>query len=647
MLGMLDIYPWEKSFPPENPGRFCCYGGHFRKKKAMILAALYDVRWVLLWVEFVVHSHCPQRKTGAMSIHVPKNEGKVIPKTNKTKAPGVPRLSGTHIKSLSSQFDPNIAGDDLEESFIPDCGVEIIPRSRRPLKEYGDDSFESEENALPKKDTVVKQLPSQSAIHRTLTKNDTTNKENVGNDGEKEKKTPFLERQTGAKHDLLSKGRQFLLEQQKRRKLEATKPPIKDVAWKELLSRLKECNNNEERLAILEKENPTCLFSSAQLDHMIDKKDQDNVKARLGIVLLIAPRLTDPQTKASQFICLFRNGVDKERVAAAFTARTQLVTANAPLLRRMVEYEKMTKAVKLKELNDEALELANKPLPPGLSHHVMPPSTRPVRTNEIYVNPDDDDEDDEDNEHNHNNNHQGHTQPRSNVSSPTDNRSTPSVGVPSSSSKTRITSPVGRKSSPKTAVISTPKQSTIGTGIGSSHTSRTINQTSPVLLSTVDPEDGLGPIGQEMLLDGTDDHDETTGGAIDDTGENSQSVGMADLPHDVMEQVGDGEEGMIGERMRGDGGEGGEGLIAGSRGGVDIMPGGVQGGVQGEGLPNPSTSSRRERIEHIHERIRTSVSSRLHASLGTPIHTILPRNNKRPSLCFFAYDPLIDDPFAP
>ena len=539
-----------------------------------------------------------------VSSHMPKTEVEK-PKTMKAKAPaaGVPRLSGSHIKTLSSQFD--IAGDDLEESFIPDCGVEIIPRLRRTPKEYGVDSFEG--NTLPKNETVVKLLPShhQSTVHRPITKGGTMNKENVDNDGEK--KTPFLERQSGAKHDLLSKGRQFLLEQQKRQRLEATKPPIKDVAWKELLARLKECNNNEERLSLLEKENPTsCLFSSAQLDHMIDKKDQDNVKARLGIVLLIAPRLTDPQTKASQFICLFRNSIDKERVAAAFTARTQLVTANAPLLRRMVEHEKMTKAVKLKELNDEALELANKPLPPGLSRHLMAPWSRPIRTNEIYVNPDDDENDDDD-EHNHNSSYRSRTQPHS-VSSPTDHRSSPAAGAPSSSSKARITSPLGRKSSPgvkgispKTAVNSTPKQNNVDAG--RSHTYATSNRTSPVLSSTtVDQDERLGPIGQEMLLDGTtDDPDEIIGGGTDDMGDHSQGAGMDDLHDEVTERAGDDEE--KGEKM-----------IVGDIDGGDL----VRGGVHGFDPLNP-TSTRRERIEHIHERIRTSVSSRLHASLGTSI----------------------------
>ena len=546
-------------------------------------------------------------------------EGK--PKTVKPKAPGVPRLSGSHIKTLHSHFDPTIAGDDLEESFIPDCGVEIIPRLRRTAKEYDDDSFENEEKALPKKETVAIKLPPttpSSTVHRP-TKVDTMNKENVDNDG---KKTPFLERQSGAKHDLLSKGRQYLLEQQKRHRLEATKPPIKEVAWKELLSRLKECNNNEERLSILEKENPTCLFSSAQLDHMIDKKDQDHVKARLGIVLLIAPRLTDPQTKASQFICLFRNSIDKERVAAAFTARTQLVTANAPLLRRMVQHEKKMKAVKLKELNDEALELANKPLPPGLSRHlIVPSSSKPMRTNEIYVNPDDEEgEDNDDVERNHNTGNRGHSQPHS-TSSPTDKGSSTAVGIPSSSSKSKIVSPVGRKSSPAVkgiiAVTSTPNKSTVGSGSSQLYT--TNHRTSPVLSSPVDQEERLGPIGQEMLLDNdTEDHDEIVEGAVVDMNEDAQDAG-ADILHDEnMERVGDEEEGeeMIGREMEG----------------VDIIEGGLE-GVVGVGSTLP-TSTRRERIEHIHERIRTSVSSRLHASLGTPINMNGPSPSNLPQFIY-------------
>ena len=106
---------------------------------------------------------------------------------------------------------------------------------------------------------------------------------------------------------------------------------ISEGAWNSLLARLKACEKNEDRLAILEKEKGPFLFTSLQLMVMIDITL--SVKTRLAFIEKLGPRLTDPKSKASQFVGLFRYSEEKERVEGILKSRTQVVMSNTSLYR--------------------------------------------------------------------------------------------------------------------------------------------------------------------------------------------------------------------------------------------------------------------------------------------------------------------------
>ena len=101
---------------------------------------------------------------------------------------------------------------------------------------------------------------------------------------------------------------------------------ISEIQWNGLLDRLKACENNDDRLAILDREKVPFLFSSAQLMTMLDITL--SVKTRLTMITQIGPRLTDPKAKSSQLIALFRYSEEKERVEAVLKARTKVVMAS-------------------------------------------------------------------------------------------------------------------------------------------------------------------------------------------------------------------------------------------------------------------------------------------------------------------------------
>ena len=101
---------------------------------------------------------------------------------------------------------------------------------------------------------------------------------------------------------------------------------ISEIQWKSLLDRLKACENNDDRLAILDREKLPFLFSSAQLMIMLDITL--SVKTRLAMITQIGPRLTDPKAKSSQLIALFRYSEEKERVEGVLKARTKVVMAS-------------------------------------------------------------------------------------------------------------------------------------------------------------------------------------------------------------------------------------------------------------------------------------------------------------------------------
>ena len=101
---------------------------------------------------------------------------------------------------------------------------------------------------------------------------------------------------------------------------------ISEIQWKTLLDRLKSCENNDDRLAMLDREKLPFLFSSAQLMTMLDITL--SVKTRLTMITQVGPRLTDPKAKSSQLIALFRYSEEKERVEGVLKARTKVVMAS-------------------------------------------------------------------------------------------------------------------------------------------------------------------------------------------------------------------------------------------------------------------------------------------------------------------------------
>ena len=141
------------------------------------------------------------------------------------KHPPVPRTSSAahvFVDVFAGTWSTN---DHPLLSPIPDCGVTIVPRSKRNsfFKET-DDSFDSTADGgliIDNKNvrTAVK-MPFQRRLPTPF-----------GGDEEKKIPTPFLERQEGMKKDVLSKGRSFLLEQQKRYRMEAKR--TKEIEMKE------------------------------------------------------------------------------------------------------------------------------------------------------------------------------------------------------------------------------------------------------------------------------------------------------------------------------------------------------------------------------------------------------------------------------
>ena len=107
--------------------------------------------------------------------------------------------------------------------------------------------------------------------------------------------------------------------------------PITDAQWKALFARLTECNDNEERLALLDREKMSYLFTSEHLWTMVNMTL--SVKTRISMIQHVGPRLIDPRTKATQFVALFRYSEEKEKVEEVLKARTQAVMASKSMFR--------------------------------------------------------------------------------------------------------------------------------------------------------------------------------------------------------------------------------------------------------------------------------------------------------------------------
>ena len=139
--------------------------------------------------------------------------------------PPVPRLSSAahvFVDVFSGHWSNNT--NDALLSPIPDCGVAIVPRSKRNFlfkDTLTNDSFDSTDVLISANKNVRSKIP----LRRILT--------TQSGDDEKKTQTPFLERQEGVKKDVLSKGRSFLLEQQKRHRIEAKRTKDSEVNEKQ------------------------------------------------------------------------------------------------------------------------------------------------------------------------------------------------------------------------------------------------------------------------------------------------------------------------------------------------------------------------------------------------------------------------------
>ena len=86
---------------------------------------------------------------------------------------------------------------------------------------------------------------------------------------------------------------------------------------------LKNNEVNEKLLELLENEKGPYLFSSDNLKKIIDTIT--SMKTKLAIILMLAPRLTDPRSKMDEFINIFRYADDKTKVEDAMKNRAQLI----------------------------------------------------------------------------------------------------------------------------------------------------------------------------------------------------------------------------------------------------------------------------------------------------------------------------------
>lgn len=124
--------------------------------------------------------------------------------------PTVPRLSSTYIKNLTID-DRHILR--LDDSDIPSCGVEILPRSRHIDDDDTSIQFISTKNQPPKLRMTIKADNDDDSIEAASHRN------------------PIEERQQKMKSARQSKGREFAKEQRKKRSLEAIK--VKEDAEQE------------------------------------------------------------------------------------------------------------------------------------------------------------------------------------------------------------------------------------------------------------------------------------------------------------------------------------------------------------------------------------------------------------------------------
>lgn len=102
--------------------------------------------------------------------------------------------------------------------------------------------------------------------------------------------------------------------------------PIRDDQLEIIISHLYQAEDNSQLIEILNKEKLPYLFSSDQLQKILEVTP--SVKTRITIFSLIGPRLTDPKAKSEYFIGLFRYSDEKLAVEEILKARTQTLASS-------------------------------------------------------------------------------------------------------------------------------------------------------------------------------------------------------------------------------------------------------------------------------------------------------------------------------
>lgn len=103
---------------------------------------------------------------------------------------------------------------------------------------------------------------------------------------------------------------------------------ITDEQLQKILDLLEPLEENEERLDLLEEEKSPFLFSSDDLIRMVNEITP-SVKTRIGIISIIAPRLTDPRAKMQDIVAMFRFSDEKSQVEEMIKARANTMNASA------------------------------------------------------------------------------------------------------------------------------------------------------------------------------------------------------------------------------------------------------------------------------------------------------------------------------
>lgn len=94
-----------------------------------------------------------------------------------------------------------------------------------------------------------------------------------------------------------------------------------------LISIMTSAQENEQKCRILEREKKSYLFSSNHLFQILDLTP--SVKTRISMILILAPRLTDPKSNSLKLLDMFRFSEDKQQVQEALRQRSRALESKS------------------------------------------------------------------------------------------------------------------------------------------------------------------------------------------------------------------------------------------------------------------------------------------------------------------------------